>query len=301
MSEILNTSWISLKKQIFDPEIAKGEHLIAGNPYAESVAKVLFYAEVRMMGMGCRKGYLAPVYEQQYNDIRIVLQGKLTGTKDGRPFEVNPGDLSFTPPGTMVSYETGPNDVTWWMYISMSDKPNWDELKKGGSFEEKNHESSAMIFMLLRRMLDAYKTRNKKSINMALAESQMLLRLLRGLIKPKKDFKQYHALRELVTEISNNPNFDWTQSHMAEKLSVSPRTLSRLFKSEYGCSPVELVSQRRFNHAIDLLVNTDDVMDDVALKCGYENITSFSRAFRKYVGESPGKYRKESSRLPAWE
>jgi AraC-like DNA-binding protein len=295
MTDTLSTPWFSLTTQT-KPIKDKGQHLCHDNPYAQSVAETLFSSDITVMGIVCRKGYgnKSISHQLEFHEIKILLQGELQIEKDGEIFDFKPGDLSYTTPYTNLRYIGKPNAISWFLYIMIEDTPSWEELKKNGSYVQVC-DNADMIFMLLHRMIGAYQSRSVKSMNLALNESQMLLRLLRGLIHQNKEVRHQHkALKDLISEIQKKPAFDWTQSIMAKKAFVSPRTLSRLFKSEYGCSPLDMVSQQRFNHAIELLTNSELAIDDVARNCGYENITSFSRAFKKYVGTSPGQYRKDS-------
>jgi AraC-like DNA-binding protein len=42
--------------------------------------------------------------------------------------------------------------------------------------------------------------------------------------------------------------------------------------------------------AKDLLRRSDASLDDVARRAGYASASTFSTAFRRYVGQSPGRY-----------
>lgn len=48
----------------------------------------------------------------------------------------------------------------------------------------------------------------------------------------------------------------------------------------------------RWSVAIDLLISTDDSMARIAHAVGYESEAAFRNAFRKIVGQPPGKVRR---------
>jgi AraC-like DNA-binding protein len=294
MLDILKTPWFSLELQS-EPELVVGEHLNDNNPFAKSVAEPLFTAKVICLGLVCRKEYNTDDHTPEYHDIRVLLQGSMKASYDVGEVEVKPGEILYIPPKMNRKYTSDSNEVTWWLYVKIEDTPNWEELKKKGPFVE-IFDATALMFILLRRVIDAFKSRDLKSMNSALGESQMLLRLLRGLIQEKKlgIDQRIWALRDLVGEIAKNPEFHWSHANMARKLHTSSRTLIRIFKSEYGCTPIEMVYQKRLNHALTLLSTSNKGIEEVAERCGYENVSSFSRAFRKKVGMTPGKYRKIS-------
>ena len=81
-------------------------------------------------------------------------------------------------------------------------------------------------------------------------------------------------------------------SRLAEEACVTPNHLSKLFKRELGISPLDYLLVRRLEHASKLLRGTPMTVREIAFACGFENETYFNRQFRKFMGLSPGKYRK---------
>lgn len=80
-------------------------------------------------------------------------------------------------------------------------------------------------------------------------------------------------------------------SDLAEVGGLSPRTLSRIFRDAYGCSPIEYLIRLRIRHALDLLRDPHHRITDVALQVGFNDSNYFSRQFRAVVGQSPRRYR----------
>ena len=48
---------------------------------------------------------------------------------------------------------------------------------------------------------------------------------------------------------------------------------------------------RRMDEAAFMLETSDDAIDRIAARVGYETTTAFSKAFRHHYGVSPGRYR----------
>lgn len=71
-----------------------------------------------------------------------------------------------------------------------------------------------------------------------------------------------------------------------------PRTLSRLFQEEYGTSPMDMVIRHRLNKAAWMLTQTDDTVEVVAEKSGYQSVYSFSNLYFQRFGVRPGQYRR---------
>jgi AraC-like DNA-binding protein len=77
---------------------------------------------------------------------------------------------------------------------------------------------------------------------------------------------------------------------VAEALGVSPRTLHRRLADEHT-SYSEILDQTRLMKAATLLKETDMKLLDITLILGYENASSFTRAFHRWAGLSPREYR----------
>jgi len=81
-----------------------------------------------------------------------------------------------------------------------------------------------------------------------------------------------------------------TIEDIARKLHLTPRTLQRQLAQE-GYSFNDILSERRRQRALLLIRRHDLSLEFIAEQLGYTDVTNFSRAFRRWTGTSPGKYR----------
>ena len=76
----------------------------------------------------------------------------------------------------------------------------------------------------------------------------------------------------------------------ARELDISTRTLQRrLWRERLTYSSV--VDQVRYRVAVALLRDTDVSMTAMAKRLGYANISGFTRAFTRWAGVAPSRYR----------
>ncbi|MDO4267967.1 MAG: helix-turn-helix domain-containing protein [Eubacteriales bacterium] len=68
-------------------------------------------------------------------------------------------------------------------------------------------------------------------------------------------------------------------------------TMSKIIKEETGCTFRELLMQKRFQKAVQLLLETDLRVEEIAIHVGYENLSYFYRQFKKRCGMTPRQYR----------
>lgn len=101
----------------------------------------------------------------------------------------------------------------------------------------------------------------------------------------------------IITEyMQNNFASDLYLDKIAEMFDTSSKYLSRKFKESVGMSFTEYLSGLRLEHAKTLLVNTNKPITDIMPECGFNNRTTFIRAFKNYTGDTPGSWRKNNQR-----
>jgi len=74
---------------------------------------------------------------------------------------------------------------------------------------------------------------------------------------------------------------------VAELSGISRRQLERLFLNYLGVTPSRFYLKLRLERALQLLRQTSCPIVEIAGMCGFDSTTSFSRAYRKYMGRSP--------------
>lgn len=82
-------------------------------------------------------------------------------------------------------------------------------------------------------------------------------------------------------------------AEVARSLAMHRRTLNRRLKDE-GATFQEVLDSVRFAVAKELLENTDIAMPEIAHALGYADFVSFLRAFRRWVGTTPGAWRQSA-------
>ncbi len=81
---------------------------------------------------------------------------------------------------------------------------------------------------------------------------------------------------------------------LAKRLGVSPDRLERAFRNAVSKSPGSYYRQMKLRRAGDLLDHSSLSIRDIALACGFSNMSSFARAFRQETGEKPGARRQRT-------
>jgi transcriptional regulator GlxA family with amidase domain len=97
---------------------------------------------------------------------------------------------------------------------------------------------------------------------------------------------------ELRSWICANPAADLSAAALAERLCLSERHFSRVFRKETGATPGTFVEAARVEAARRLLEGTDEPLERVAAACGLGSAETLHRAFRRRLGTTPASYRR---------
>lgn len=78
----------------------------------------------------------------------------------------------------------------------------------------------------------------------------------------------------------------------------SPEYVARVCRTACGCTPTEVATRLRMEHAGHLLSLGECAIPEVAERCGYSSLTYFYRRFREIYGQTPADYRSTCRALP---
>ena len=86
-----------------------------------------------------------------------------------------------------------------------------------------------------------------------------------------------------------------TIGELSNRLAVSPSTLERITRREFGCSVMELYHQLKINRACSLIMNSDMTMKEIADSLGFFDQAHFSRFFKQKMNITPLQFKKTAS------
>lgn len=101
-----------------------------------------------------------------------------------------------------------------------------------------------------------------------------------------------HRLHSLLSYITENVENRLTVKAMAQFMGMSDKYFSRYFHIHIGMSPKQYLTKCRMTHAVHLLSNSDYSLPEISNILNFADQYSFTKAFKNYFGEAPGKFRK---------
>ena len=117
------------------------------------------------------------------------------------------------------------------------------------------------------------------------------------------DGKIHPDIKQVIELIQSNITEPPTIPEIATHIGLSQRQLERRCKDYMGCSIVQLSQILRLEHARTLLVSTSLSILDISVASGFNSVSHFSQAFRRYYQKKPSHYRKawpDREPRPVW-
>lgn len=99
-------------------------------------------------------------------------------------------------------------------------------------------------------------------------------------------------VKEVMTFVENNYTLmDLSVTYIADILGVNPVQMSKTFRNTISETLPDYINKCRIEHAKKIMKKGYNNLEELAMQVGYNNTKTLTRAFNKYVGMSPGRYK----------
>jgi len=112
---------------------------------------------------------------------------------------------------------------------------------------------------------------------------------------PTLKVENVNKIKEIRNYLICNLDENITLDDLSLKYNVSKTTIKTYFKTIYGKALMTWRREYRLNRASILLKNKDLTVADISQQVGYMDESKFIKAFKKYHGSTPNKYRRKQN------
>lgn len=107
----------------------------------------------------------------------------------------------------------------------------------------------------------------------------------------EKELRNQFRIKAMLQFIHAHYGEPLTTKAIASSASISESECLRCFKSTLGTTPIQYLREYRIQQAAALLTATDWSISQIGAHCGFQEMSYFSRTFRRLKGCAPGEYR----------
>lgn len=270
-------------------------------------------------GIIVQHGYISdksyPVHTHNFDELVIIAKGSGKHFINNQCYPISAGDVFVLKGDDLHSFEINENLQIYNICYSNEKlshlRPDIKKLagyhalfvleplyRNADTFKSKLHLNQVeltKVIKILEVFYDEFESAQPGSHSMLTAIfSQLIVHLSRIFTaKENKSDHTYMMLAKAISYIESNYTERITLKQLALMANISISHFSRVFNNLYKTSPIEYIIGLRIKQASELLVQRRFNITEVALQCGFESPSYFSRIYKKYTGVSPNAIMKD--------
>ena len=231
-------------------------------------------------------GYVQPPFEPEQPYLAVVLDGSLEKSFGSRSIGLSRGRGLTMPVGATHCARFGTEGARI-AIVKLRDasKPS------GGCFERLRRLGGPTLAWLASRLVDELRASDAAA---PLAAEGFALELLAATSRETRPERRTPAwLREAESLLRDRSGECVRLGELAEAAGVHPAYLARAFRARHGISVGEYGRRLRLERAAAELARTDAPLAAIASEAGFADQSHFTRLFKRHVGTTPARYRRE--------
>lgn len=246
--------------------------------------------------------YIAHIHEEI--EVGYVVSGKIRASNETEEWTLSQGDLFVFMPDEIHSLTTvEPNEVSVLRILpKQDDRVNFSLLRlKNNRVRRGDRGYEALVSPVLQMVREWDGAEEGREMALRKYRYEIFLAILRELEHEgiRDDETKKLAHRTLLLRRVN----EYVSEHFAEPISLeeisdycgySKYYFSHCIKEITGSSFLDFLMLYRLSLACVRLRNRDGSVTQIAFDCGFNNLRSFNRMFRKHYKLSPTEYRKQN-------
>lgn len=243
-------------------------------------------------------------YTMRANSNRFLLFYTLNGCGkliyDGKTYMLAPNTIAIIHCDTVHRYETfskEPWDFLWFHYHGSAAYTYYNLYNENNLYIH-NILPTDKEAELIKRIIACP---SEYDFEKDLKISQLILDLMTRFILSKRDItREYSAsamekLRDAIQYMSEHLTEKISIADISQSIFLSQYHFLRIFKKQMKITPYEYLIHLRINKVKELLVSTDECLDDIAIKSGFSDSKNLIYNFKRIEHITPNEYRKKCS------
>ena len=229
--------------------------------------------------------------------FHFVLAGKGHYDRAGERYEIEAGQGFLILPGESTCYQADQSDPWEYCWIGFGGTEAESILRECGLGQRNLIYRDRSGGQLRREMLELVDCFVRSDVNSYMLLGRLYLALSCMMSKqPTGDSVLQEYVNRALDFIHNNFSYEIGVAEIARTVGIDRTYLYRIFRQQVGESPKRYLTAFRLRMAAGMLVETKLPVTEVALSCGFREVSLFDRQFRAAYGCPPLQYRRQARR-----
>ena len=250
--------------------------------------------------------YQMPFHWHIDYELLRVVSGHLSLSLNEDTYSLSSGDTALIQDGVLHGgtptdcvYECIDLDLNALLHGSTVCKKELEDVQSHRVELQRIFRSDTAEAAVIRQMCDTIQNREQ---GYACMIEGLLLQLIGLLIQNHRytgssplsgrGSKRIRQLKNALGLIREQYSTPLSLEALAEAAEMSPKYFCRFFAEMTGRTPIDYLNYYRVECACEQLLYSDDSVTDIALSCGFNDLSYFVKTFKKYKGVTPKQFRK---------
>lgn len=244
--------------------------------------------------------------QYDFSEVMMVLEGRGWIVQGEVRHPLKRHDLMVVPARNSYFIEDDTEDPLAILCLCidppLSQQVMWKSVIPAKMDIHRNTQLAAEAAIHLRAILFAQSQPNKMTEAVVTAHTLLLLSKLQYKIPSSRleaganNIELFARVQDYVNRLEGRFHEAETLEVVAARLGLSPRSLSTYFRFITGKSRLQYIQALRIEYACRLLRDSSQSVTSISFACGYEDISTFFRAFRLAKKMSPSQWRSLSTK-----
>lgn len=223
-----------------------------------------------------------------------VYKGNIWVSINGETYRAGPGDSILFYPGNKYSAWSDEDGCFFHFIMFSLEKGNHINILTGENLAGiyRSEKMNARCLRFCQNHLRDYFGKNTTSMKFY----SFCFDFLADLLDPPECTIHFFADNQTNEDLLIHRIADYMNDHfaadvrirdIAREVGMSEKYFIRYFRKNFNISPKQYMIELRMKFALELLMNTEVSIAEIAEKLGYSDPYSFSKAFRKFYNDSP--------------
>ncbi|MFD0693617.1 helix-turn-helix domain-containing protein [Paenibacillus sp. GCM10027628] len=248
-----------------------------------------------------------PVHRHSFFEVCYVMQGEGSYTEYGITYPLSAGTIFCSRPGVWHQIQSTTGLALFFVAFEVNESESstacihqFKELAEKAKAVISHAEASPSIH-IWNAILGLIEKGTPATEEMYLHLCHSLLQSFLYLFSEQtvtsddprlRDTNANRLIHRAKLYIDDNLSSALTLQHITQYLHISERHLSRLFLSHLGQSFIHYIQEKRVQKSIELLLNSELAVKEIAKAAGFESVHYFTRVFTNKIGVPPAMFRK---------